>query len=140
MRTIKGLLKKSSDPYLALMAYRATPLANGYSPTELLTGRKIRTLVPVIPSQLNPGCADMIKLKLTELSYRQKQRQNYDRRHRAHDMLHLQPGEHVWIKDTHEKGTVVSTADTPRSYIVETPRGTVRRNRYHLSSTPEGPR
>ncbi|KAK1895255.1 putative lipoprotein aminopeptidase LpqL [Dissostichus eleginoides] len=55
-------------------------------------------------------------------------------------MLRLQPGEHVWIKDTHEKGTVVSTAGTPRSYIVETPRGPFRRNRYHLSSTPEGPR
>ena len=58
VRTIKGLLKKSSDPYLALMAYRATPLANGFSPTELLMGRKIRTLVPVIPSQ--PGYADII--------------------------------------------------------------------------------
>lgn len=86
MRTVKRLLKKSSDPYLALMAYRATPLANGYSPTELLMGRKIRTLVPVIPSQLNPVCADMIKLKLTEQSYRQKQRHNYDHRHRTHDM------------------------------------------------------
>ncbi|XP_045898998.1 uncharacterized protein LOC123966985, partial [Micropterus dolomieu] len=53
VRTIKSLLKKSSDAYLALMAYRAAPLANGYSPTELLMGRKIRS--PVIPSKLNPG-------------------------------------------------------------------------------------
>lgn len=50
VRTIKCLLKKSSDPYFALMADRATPLANGYSPTELLMGRRIRTTVPVIPS------------------------------------------------------------------------------------------
>ncbi len=75
--TIKNLLKKSSDPYLALMAYCSTPLANGYSPTELLTGRKIRALVPVIPSQLNPGCTDMVKLKKTEQAYRQKQKLNY---------------------------------------------------------------
>ncbi len=40
VRTIKNLLKKSGDPYLALMAYRAAPLANGYSPSELLMGRK----------------------------------------------------------------------------------------------------
>lgn len=72
MRTIKNLLKKSSDPYLALMAYQTSPLANGYSPAELLMGRKIRTLVPVIPSQLSPKCADLEILKKKELTYRRK--------------------------------------------------------------------
>ncbi|XP_046724303.1 uncharacterized protein LOC124398258 [Silurus meridionalis] len=42
VRTIKNLLKKSADPYLALMAYRVAPLTNGYSPAELLMGRKLR--------------------------------------------------------------------------------------------------
>ena len=139
VRTIKGILKKSSDPYLGLMAYRAAPLANGHSPAELLMGRKIRTPIPVIPSQLNPGWTDMDNLKRTEQTYRQKQKQNYDRRHRAHDMPLLQQGDHVWVKDTLERGTVVSNASTPRSYIVETPRGTLRRNRYHLSPTPIAP-
>ena len=32
MKTIKGLLRKSGDPYLSLLAYRSTPLENGYSP------------------------------------------------------------------------------------------------------------
>ena len=36
VRTVKSLLKKATDPYLALLAYRATPLANGFSPSELL--------------------------------------------------------------------------------------------------------
>lgn len=35
VQTIKKLLDKSADPYLALMAYRATPLKLGYSPAEL---------------------------------------------------------------------------------------------------------
>lgn len=139
IRTIKSLLKKSSDPYLALMAYRASPLANGYSPTELLMGRKIRTTVPVIPSQLDPNGADLEKVKMREQSYRQKQKLNFDKRHRAHNMPILQPGDHVWVKDMQQRGTVVSKAETPRSYIIETSGGNLRRNRYHLSHTPVGP-
>ena len=54
VKTVKSLLRKSVDPYLALMAYRSTPLENGYSPSELLFGRKIRTTVPVLPSNLLP--------------------------------------------------------------------------------------
>lgn len=49
-RTVKDFLSKAADPYLALMEYRATPLANGYSPAELLMGRKLRTTDPVITS------------------------------------------------------------------------------------------
>ncbi|KAL4007109.1 Rho guanine nucleotide exchange factor 40 [Sarotherodon galilaeus] len=139
VRTIKSLLKKSGDPYLALMAYRATSLANGYSPTELLMGRRIRTTIPVIPSQLNPSGTDTDKLKAIEQSYRQKQRQNYNRRHRAHDMLQLNPGDKVWVSDMDTRGTVVSMAGSPRSYIVDTAKGTLRRNRYHLTRTPGAP-
>lgn len=36
-----------------------------------------------------------------------------------------------------ERGTVVSSSSTPRSYIIDTPSGTLRRNRYHLSPTPK---
>ena len=34
-------------------------------------------------------------------------------------------------------GKVVSPADTPKSYIVETDSGTVRRNHQHLTVIPE---
>ena len=37
--TIKNLLKKEGDPYLALLAYRSTPLEIGYSPSQLLMNR-----------------------------------------------------------------------------------------------------
>ena len=46
VRTVKSLLKKEGDPYLALMSYRATPLQNGFSPSELLMSRRLRTTVP----------------------------------------------------------------------------------------------
>ena len=54
VRTVKSLLKKATDPYLALLAYRATPLANGFSPSELLMGRQIRSVVPKLPHVLHP--------------------------------------------------------------------------------------
>ena len=120
---------------MALMAYRATPLANGYSPAELLMGRRIRTTVPVIPSSLDPKWADIPKLKEGEENSRQRQRKNFNRRHRAHDLPGLQQGDHVWVADTKEKGTVLARTDMPRSYIIETPRGILR----HLVSTPVSP-
>ena len=55
VQTVKNLLKKTSDTYKALMAYRTTPLESGLSPAELLMGRKIRTRVPTSPSNLNPS-------------------------------------------------------------------------------------
>ena len=44
--TVKSLLKKYSDPYLALLSYRSTPLQNGYSPSELLMSRTLRSTIP----------------------------------------------------------------------------------------------
>ena len=58
VKTVKQLLSKSSDPYLALLAYRASPLNNGYSPSELLMGRRLRTTVPVLPEVLEPKLPD----------------------------------------------------------------------------------
>ena len=47
VKTVKDLLKKSKDPYLALMVYRATPFPwCGRSPAELLMGRQLRTDLP----------------------------------------------------------------------------------------------
>ncbi|KAL0149497.1 hypothetical protein M9458_055285 [Cirrhinus mrigala] len=66
VRTVKDFISKAADPHLALMEYRATPLANGYSPAELLMGRKLRTTVPVMPSVLNPGWMDLDHLKEEE--------------------------------------------------------------------------
>jgi len=47
VRTIKSMLAKEKDPYLALLAYRSSPQFSSYSLAELLMGRKLRSTVPI---------------------------------------------------------------------------------------------
>ena len=54
MRTVKDMLQKEKDPAKALLAYRSTPLASGYSPPQLLMGRNIKSTIPTVPEQLTP--------------------------------------------------------------------------------------
>lgn len=61
IQTVKDLLAKASD-----LAYRATPLQNGYSLDELLMGRRLRTPVPALPTLLNPALSDYNALEVKE--------------------------------------------------------------------------
>ena len=48
VETTELLLKKEKDPPKGLLAYRSTRLACGYSPSELLMGRKLRNTIPTL--------------------------------------------------------------------------------------------
>ena len=54
VQTMKMILKKSGDEYLALLNYGDTELHNGYSSAQLSTGRKLRTRVPCHLDELKP--------------------------------------------------------------------------------------
>ena len=136
VQTAKNILKKEQYHYLGLLAYRATPIHNGYSPAELLMSRKLRTTLPSIPANLQPSINSLPKVKEAERIYKQKQAIHYNHRHRARDLPPLSEHESVWIKDRKEYGEIIKTAETPRSYMVKTPSNkSVRRNRRHLVST-----
>ena len=95
VQTIKNLLEKSADPYLALLSYRATPLRLGYSPAELLMGRNLRTTVPTIPNQLLPHTLDRNRIKDRDKKLKESQRMNYNRHHRACHRNPLETGDLV---------------------------------------------
>jgi len=92
---IKNLLKKSDDPYLALLVYRATPLQNGYSPSELLTCHMLRTTVPSTRSQRSPRIPDAVTLRAKDEHLKSRQKQNFDSHHGARELPPLAPGDTV---------------------------------------------
>lgn len=126
VQMVKHLLSKAKDPYLAMLAHRTTPLAN---PAQLLMGRRLHTPIPQHHSLL-------IRCSSKEKGMRKKQAASYNTRHCTRQLSHLTSGQRVWITDTKTEGTVVASHSAPRSYLVESPQGTIRRNRRHLVPMP----
>ncbi|XP_040077952.1 uncharacterized protein K02A2.6-like [Ixodes scapularis] len=88
IKTIKHALQKAIEDgkylFAVLMDVRSTPMDGLKSPAELLKGRKIRTLVPINSTQLQPhhNCIDA----QSHLQFRQ------ERQHRLGDKRTKAPG------------------------------------------------
>ena len=132
---MKGLLKQSNDPYLALLAYRSTSLKLGYSPAELLMGRALRTTIHIPLVQLKPKLPNSKELRKKDKEMKIKQKENYDNRHKTSEQCILEPGDEVWISDQKIYGEV-ENEQGPRSCQVQTSTGVVRRNRRDLNRLP----
>ena len=132
VRTVKGLVNQK-DSYIALLNYRNSPLQNGYSPAQLLMGRRLNTKIPIVPSLLNPKPPNPNEVQKSEENYKNQMKKNFDRRHRTHDLSKLNSDDLVWITDKEQSGIVSQQANHDRSYIVETESGSqLRRNRVQL--------
>ncbi|UYV77590.1 K02A2.6-like, partial [Cordylochernes scorpioides] len=80
---------------------------------------------------------DQSKLRGEEEQRKMAQKTAFDRRHAATKKAELIAGEKVWVKDLRAWGSVLEKASAPRSYIVETPVGTYRRNSLLLASSQQ---
>ena len=139
VRTIKDLLKENKthngDMYMAMLAYRFTPLENGLSPAKLLMGQKLRTSVPVEPKQLNPKVPNQSQLRQKD-QQQEKQGQNFNKSHRAVISKPMKKGDNVWLPEMEKKRTVIKQKGAC-SYLVKTDNGSVyQRNRKHLNWLP----
>ena len=71
---------------------------------------------------------------LGNLEFKEKQKQNYDCHHRVRQADSLPVDSPVWVTTGNRQipGRVISNASAPRSYLVTTSSGPVRRNRRYL--------
>ena len=134
-QTVKCLLKKR-DPHLALLSYRATLLQSGFSPSELLMSRKLRTNVLVTREVLKPQVPDLSSVRERDERHKTRQQSKYNSRHGARELTPLNPGETFWIPDREQEATVTQEAGT-RSFKVQTSDRTYRRNRRALVHLPD---
>ena len=142
VQTVKGLLSRSDDTYLAMLIYRTTPLPwCGYSPAELLQGRMMWTNIPMLTERLMPKLPHYTEFKECDKKFKQLQKSNYDSRHGVHQLPSIPDDSDVWVTTERGQtsGQVVSRADTPRSYMIQTDGGTMRKNRHHLTVVPNTP-
>ena len=108
------------------------------SPAEFLMGRRLRANIPITSDQLTPEWTFLDEFRKSNGTFKDRQKRDYDRRHRAQTLTPVTNDTDVWITsgDQPVSGRVISPASTPRSYVIETPAGQVRRNRQHLNVMP----
>ena len=127
---------------LALLAYRLTPhTSTGFSPPQLLMSRRIQPRLPMLPSALQPMWPNSDVISENDRLTKESYTRFYNRKHGAKLLTQFKWGESVHIKTDVQKvwgnPTVLVRADTPRSYIVQSPDGsTFRRKRRHLQEIP----
>jgi hypothetical protein len=102
-------------------------------------GRRIRTTIPQTNKQLVPQWNFLEAFYEKNKQFKESQKVHFDRRHRAREPSPIPDDAEVWITSEGQpiQGRVLSQADTPRSYVVDTPTGTLVRNQSHLNVVPK---
>jgi len=138
VQTIKGLLQKAADPYLALLVYHSTSLQHGWSPAELSMGQKLRSRIPVRPEVICPKWSFLKQFREADAHIKKRQKEDFDRQHRAGNLPPREPETYAWLKyDSLTDTRVSAPAAAPRSYIADGDGGrTIRRNRRDIIAVP----
>ena len=137
VKEAKKMLKKS-DLLTGLLDHRNTPPQGmTYSPAQRFLCRRTKSTLPIAESLLSQSVPPVALVRDEHLGRRAKAKAHYDKT-ASRDLPPLSPGQIVFTRpnDRHrgerwDRGEVLEEV-TPRSYVVETQGGLVRRNRTHL--------
>ena len=139
VQTVKSLLRKASDSYKALLAYRNTPLEKlGLSPAQLFIGRRLKTDLPTTAVLLKPEPHNSHEVEERIKTKKYQDKLHYDK-NAGKELRDLYPGENAIARHDGKwtAATVVEKHTSPRSYIVQTQSGRkLRRNRRDIRPTP----
>ena len=144
VQTAKKLLKKAyedkKDPYLAILELRNTPIPGvGLSPTQLLMGRRTRSIIPIKSTLLTPMTYNTKEVQSALTARQQTQKEYFDRSSKT--LKPLVPGDTIRMRqgNTWEPAVLVgeSKAGEPRSYMVRANNHEYRRNRKDILKTQE---
>jgi hypothetical protein len=143
VKIAKNILRKckssNTDPYIALLEYRNTPLQGlQYSPAQLLFSRATRSTLPSSTNLLTPTVVPRDQVDSRRKQSQHRQAEYHDKS--AHDLSVLKPGDSVRIQPSDKfdkvwKKGVVTGQQRDRTYEVLCGDKTFQRNRRFLRPT-----
>ena len=97
-------------------------------------------LLPAVRYYTNTAWPYLDEFQELNAQYKLRQKQDYDQRHCTHLLPPIPDNTEGWITSgsSPSSGGISAHASAPRSYIVDTPQGEMRRNRLHLNVVPNG--
>lgn len=138
VKVSKSMLKKSDDFQIALLNYRNTPPKDHtYSPAQRMVSRRTRTTLPTADHLLEPMSINRDTVSAELKAKRNTSKAHYDKT-AGPEQNSINIGEFVYARPPTSKpgnpwayGRVTGQRHS-RSYTIQTPHSTIRRNRIHI--------
>lgn len=139
----KTILKKAreenKDFYYSLLEYRSTPVANlGYSPSQILQSRLLKSKLPIHSQLLQPK---IVHIEEQLKANQAKQKYYHDRLSRRKE-INFTPGDNITYQNRNkwDPAVIVRQHTAPRSYIIRNElNNELRRNTTHLRQSMNAP-
>lgn len=126
-----------NNPYIVLLEYRNTPLDCGFTPAQLLLGRRTKSVIPISQKALKPKTVNHPNLAIKMKRSKDRQKQHYDKTSKPLKLLQTNDSVRVKFGKIWKPAKVIKIHND-RSYTVQTMDGSqYRRNRQLLHKTNE---